>query len=114
MLSTEGSVLCEPSLDTTCGQRAIAVRTSGGPEAEDRWTVRWAVRRSQRSWGTSLGAILGWVLVLAESVLGPIRPINPWLLAIAFGLAAPPLGQMHRSLTRPDAEPERPEDTGGA
>ena len=51
---------------------------------------------------------------LAELVLGPISPINPWLLAIAFGLAAPPLGQMRRSLTRPDAEPERPEEAGGA
>jgi hypothetical protein len=61
------------------------------------------------AWVSSLGAILGWLLVVAELVLGPIIPINPLLLAVAFGLAALPVGQMHRRLAPPNAETDRPD-----
>jgi hypothetical protein len=55
------------------------------------------------AWVTSLGAIIGWLLVLGELALGPISPVNPWVLGVAFGLAAPPVGQMYRSLKSPEA-----------
>lgn len=62
------------------------------------------------AWISSLGAILGYLLVLAELVLGRIGPVNPWVLAIAFGLAAPPVGQMSRRLTPADADGARQHD----
>jgi hypothetical protein len=66
------------------------------------------------AWVTSVGAILGWSLVLVELVLGPISPVNPWLLAMTFALVAPPVGQMSRGLTPADAETKSNQDGGGA
>ncbi len=50
------------------------------------------------AWVSALGAILGWLLVLVELVLGPVSPIDPRLLVVTFGVIAPPLGQMSRKL----------------
>jgi hypothetical protein len=50
------------------------------------------------SWVSALGAVLGWLLVLVELVLGPVSPIDPRLLVVTFGVIAPPLGQMSRKL----------------
>jgi hypothetical protein len=66
------------------------------------------------TWLSSLGAIFGWLLVLAELVLGPISPINPWLLAVAFGLVAPPVGQMSRRLAPAEGDVERQNKDGRA
>lgn len=50
------------------------------------------------AWVSALGAILGWLMVLVELVLGPVSPFDPRVLVVTFGVMAPPLGQMSRKL----------------
>ena len=51
------------------------------------------------TWVSALGAVLGWLLVLVELVLGPVSPVDARILVVTFGVIAPPLGQMTRRLT---------------
>lgn len=61
------------------------------------------------AWVSSLGAIVGWLGVLVERVLGPLAPIDPWLVAVVGSLVAPPLGQMNARLSGVmDADPGEP------
>lgn len=50
-------------------------------------------------WVSALGAVLGWLLVLVELVVGPVSSIDARILVVTFGVIAPPLGYMARRLT---------------
>ena len=51
------------------------------------------------TWVSAVGAVLGWLLVLVELVVGPVSPVDARILVVTFGVIAPPLGQMARRLT---------------
>jgi hypothetical protein len=69
---------------------------------------------SVATWVSWVGSVLAWLLVLAELVLGPLSPVAPVFLALAFALVAPPIAQMNARLTPLDADTERDEDIGGS
>jgi len=59
------------------------------------------------AWICWLGAVAGWLLVLVQLVTGPgISPANPLVVAVAFGLAAPPTASMARALAAGAGEGE--------
>jgi hypothetical protein len=50
------------------------------------------------AWISSLGAITGWSLVLAERAFGLMLPVHPVSIAVAMSLTAPAIGQMNAIL----------------
>lgn len=69
---------------------------------------------SVATWVSWVGSVVSWLVVLAESVMGPISSFTPVFLAFAFAIVAAPIAQMNARLIPLDADTDRDEAKGGS